>query len=129
MGRRLVGPIEEVVGTVASTSSQDLSAPETSAACLLRHRGGIVSTLSLQSCGVLLSQPPAPLVISGAHGDVVVEDDNMRVNAAEAALGVERSKSSNASLGRTLDRSSTGLSRNGTREEALVGPDRIWELF
>ncbi|CAE8700636.1 unnamed protein product, partial [Polarella glacialis] len=113
--RRLLGPVEEVAcmelvaapsgaaeaqgleRTPSSSSNggrsqiprswlarRDLG-PETIATCLLRHTGGVVSTLRLQSNAPVLQHRQPQIVVSGLRGDVVVEDSDLRVNKETSA--------------------------------------------
>merc|ERR1712070_114428 len=79
--RRLVGPIEEAIavpqgGSASSTAStrnaknpfgppsREPAGPETSSACILRHRGGLVSTLRVETCGPRLQKGASRVAVS-----------------------------------------------------------------
>jgi len=139
--RQLFGPVDEVVGmelvlnsTVAegtpapSTPSHGRSwlggskqQPETVAACVLRHRQGLVSSLRLQSCGLPQPQLQPQLVVNRMKGDLCLQDGEVRFSSPQVeAAPAEASKDF------------VPPKRSSTRSfdaEALGPVDKIWELF
>jgi predicted dehydrogenase len=128
--RRLVGPVEEAIATPQGGSapssvsrnpnnpfgppSRELAGPETSSACILRHKGGRVSTLRLQTCGPRLQRGASRasnLTINGSLGDLVVEGSKVFVNADASRTGRRPSPSA-----------------KDQREELSPG-EHLWELF
>lgn len=91
--RRLVGPVEEAVATSQVTDEQSscrqnpfgtprrrqFEGPETGSVSMLRHRGGVVSTLRLKLCGPRPQKGLPNIIVSGALGDILVEESSARV--------------------------------------------------
>lgn len=133
--RRLVGPVEEAIATpqgqggAASSSGSgrnpnnpfgppsrgEPAGPETGVACILRHKGGLVSTLRLQSCGPRLqkaSPRTSNMIINGSLGDIVVEGARVFVNADASRVGRKPFSSG-----------------KDPRLEDLSPGEHLWELF
>lgn len=128
--RCLVGPIEEGIAapqsgpTPSSGSrpqknstnpfgppSREPAGPEIGSACIFRHKGGIVSTLKLQSAGPRLQKDVSKasrISINGSLGDLIVEGTRVFVNA---------------------DTSRARPSPSTKRLQELKPGEYLWELF
>eukprot|EP00933_Yihiella_yeosuensis_P084031 TRINITY_DN98369_c0_g1_i1.p1 TRINITY_DN98369_c0_g1~~TRINITY_DN98369_c0_g1_i1.p1 ORF type:complete len:561 (-),score=121.23 TRINITY_DN98369_c0_g1_i1:74-1756(-) len=160
--RRLLGPVEEVAAmellslpgssteeaTVAKKSwlggSRAQVGPETVATCLLRHKGGIVSSLRIQTCGPqsLCGGSQPHIVISGTSGDLVIEESGVRVNREATPStpsnssgypgprGLERAASEGGPTPTAAACSPGGsLTKKGSAIEVLDSLDKMWDLF
>merc|ERR1712070_569156 len=95
--------------------SRETVGAETSSACLLRHKGGTVTTLRLQTCGPRLQKGVSGgfnIVINGSLGDVVIEGSRVLVNADASRPGRKPSPSG-----------------KDPRLEELSPGEHLWELF
>lgn len=116
--RHLVGPVEEVIAVPQNNSapsggrtssfssknpnnpfgqaSREPAGPETSTACILRHKGGLVSTLRLHSRQQKGISRAFNIVVNGSDGDLVMEGSRVVVNTDVSRQG--RRPSSSARL-------------------------------
>lgn len=116
--QKLLGPIEQVIGAHLPGQGEVSipPVPEVSASCLFRHCGGLVSSLQLCLGGPELTRRRPPLVVSGALGELTLEETGVRVSpdaqVPRQSLPV---------------RSVSETSRKG--EEVLAPLDSLWDLF
>lgn len=120
--RRLVGPVEEAIATSqvkseASSGSQNpfgtsrkkaATGPETGTVSMLRHRGGVVSTLRLQMCGPRPQKGLPNIIVSGALGDLLIEESSARVKIETHSGSLRRKPPENQQTDKYLEDLSPG---------------------